>query len=277
MSDDSENMFSKINIPTSQIGNNFGKCNLANAVKLVKNIDVPNVHFFDSIKDQYNKADYFTGSFEEYENMFRSVSHSGGACSAMTLDLAARAENTCHLQTASSKEIINCFENLAPLYNRSNEIFRDRQCGFNTIQVNPRAFDPARAKVEALVSFHSFSVEQMIPNDPVRPEIDHLCDEPLKQFINGVNQAPKGTYFIRTLNLENNDHLERHGHSTVLFKLDNGSIYYDPINGFKGLKNCNLGEQMYSLFLNTAREWFVSYPRLYKISCGSSGCTNLSQ
>jgi hypothetical protein len=275
--EDKDDPFSQIHVVGSQIMNRAGPCQPQKVLEYLQSRDTPFVEFIDPKKP-------FKEAFpQQYQSMLErgewtdDDTLNGGACTAMTADLSLKIESECHPQEAQDpQQFINCAIEIAVDYNRENPIFRDRQCAFNSFTVDPKAPDPALAKIEALLTYHNAIVVQAIPEEPINKAKNTLCDEPLERLIIQINQAEPGSYFVRMIVPENNEKLEHMGHSLGLFKTKWGSFFYDPNKGLKGLSNQNLGEKVYQLLLENAERWRVSYPRLYRIACDGE-CIHLSQ
>jgi len=211
-------------------------------------------------------------SFVEFREEYFDPNHvSGGTCTAMSLDMATRIEKHCPPKEVKNfREFTRFIKKISIDYSRSTKIFRDRQSAFNSISVSRKAPDPARAKVEALASYHSLAVDIAAPNLSI--SIDKV--NYIKNFIKEVDQVSTGTYLIRNLKLADNHKLEEHGHSTLLIKTRWGSLYYDPNYGIQSLTK-NTAEEVMEFLTEDMHNFQLTQPRLYRLSLDSSSNSNL--
>ena len=183
----------------------------------------------------------------------------GGTCSAMALDFLSRYTLECS-ELTDVKEIKNTVASFAPFYEGVTTTFVSRQAAYNTIKVDKEAYFLQKElvktqKMQSLANYHNFSLE-VITNSI---DIYEANQNPL--FLDNVlNNLSFGTYIIRALSPASyNEKMEWYGHTMILIKEDNFSIFYDNSVGAIELTG-NVGMPIRKDLLN----WGIPELKIYK-------------
>lgn len=147
-----------------------------------------------------------------------------GTCSAMALDFLARYLESC----AEITDPIDCasiIKTFKPYYRANVSTFSSRQASYNTITVDtslPVLSETAKEKkIQALANYHNLTIAPATPSiDIQHPEIEAL-----------VNQLAAGNYILRALSPAENKKGEWYGHTMILIKKPEKSIFYDNYDG----------------------------------------------
>ncbi len=194
----------------------------------------------------------------------------GGTCSAMALDFLTRYLTEC--QPTNDTEVIKQkVTNFSPYYRANNTTFVSRQAAYNTIKVVDESGvfnedEIKQQKMQSLANYHQIEllpVTDSIKLKEVWDSIYGFCD-----FIDGL---PEGAYLVRALYPRNNHKKEWFGHTMVLIKGEELSLYFDNAYGANDITN-----QVGKFVTVKMVEWGIPEFRLYHASCPENGCRNLS-
>ncbi len=154
-----------------------------------------------------------------------------GTCTAMALDFLARYINVAKPQTNLSDRIrtIFSFEH----YYKSNSItFVSRQAAFNTITIESDArknFERdllKELKMKALANYHQIELSAITSTiKPSELESTPGCLQTI------VDELPDGEYVLRLVQPEENEKQEAFGHTMIVIKDKDLSIFYDNAEG----------------------------------------------
>lgn len=181
----------------------------------------------------------------------------GGTCSAMAFRYAVRSLNA----ERGVEELIEKGEEIGKEFGQSSAEFRTQQAAFNAIKVHKgiKGADYSRDKMQALLNYHDLKItftSEEISTPKVRK--DELKEQ--------LNRLPNGTYVLRVIHPNDNDKLERHGHSVVFIKENARGIYYDPNYGAKAFPYEKSADVLNSSFKEMERHWDVTQARFYRVA-----------
>lgn len=150
----------------------------------------------------------------------------GGTCSAMSLEFLEdyfKAKKLLLEKKSDLNQLVNVIQKVAKKYAKSSEEMRIIQTAYNTIEIEKLEVpvDYSKNKVQSLANHHSLVI------DYSSNEIE-VGSENKDQLFQEMNTLPDGGFLIRFLKPENNDKLEKYGHSLVYIKEKNLGLFYDP-------------------------------------------------
>jgi hypothetical protein len=193
-----------------------------------------------------------------------------GTCSAMALDFLARFRSKCnHLSNAQDKKV--CVKSFEPFYLANRSTFSSRQAAYNTIGIHPQYRNQSESikhqKMQSLANYHRLNIK------PLTDTI-HVSDIEKKPnaFKKKIAQLPTGTYLIRAILPADNEKMEWYGHTMILIKSPELSIYYDNATGAEDITG-NVENHVRDVLLH----WQIPEIRIYQATCPPDGCINLSE
>lgn len=171
----------------------------------------------------------------------------GGTCSAMALDFVSKFIEWDVLPEAKD-------------YQGSSIEMAARQIAFNTIEVESPDLnlDFSRLKMQSLLNFHHLKI--IHSSDPVDIKTTGFQTHFKKIF----NALPNGLFAIRLLEKANNKKLEVKGHTVILIKDKDYSLFYDPNEGLIYF-NRLIAEKLIRRFIQTFLRYGVHEIRFYQI------------
>lgn len=113
-----------------------------------------------------------------------------------------------------------------------NQKLMDTQAAFNCIEVDKSLnnIDFSLAKVQSIAGYFSFAIssytEETKYSDSISPTLN-------KQ----ITEMPHGVHLLRFIKSNNNEKLEKYGHSMIFIKDRQGNLFYDPNNGVELITN----------------------------------------
>lgn len=203
----------------------------------------------------------------------------GGTCTAMALDFLARYLNECKRMT-NEEEITLHITNFRPYYQFSTSTFMSRQAAYNTITIPDseglNSEDLKYRKMQSLANYHNIKLT------PVTGSIKH-ADILFGRvdFKKIIQDLPLGSYVIRALSPTNNHKQEVYGHTMILIKKKDFSIFFDNSEGAakiteEPVRGDDPAIQMGEYIENAMIDWWIPEYRVYRASSGRGGCKHLS-
>lgn len=202
----------------------------------------------------------------------------GGSCSAIALKIAKVALD--YLQgpgnqqqdglLTSMAEIVKAIhteglKNNKTCSNKRKEL-RSIQAAFNTICVDPTAakmVDICQDKIKALATFYDIGVSHS--TEELQLIETKSC---LDKFESTRKNLEPGVYFLRVIQKEGNQKLEKHGHSTVYVKSDQAKeFYFDTQLGLYDLSkgDTNIGRMIFLSMCSAKRRFNVDSYKFHKL------------
>ncbi len=171
----------------------------------------------------------------------------GGTCSAMALDFISKFIEWDAIP--DSKD-----------YQGSSIEMAARQIAFNTIEVDSPDldFDYSLLKMQSLLNFHHLKI--IHSSEPV----DIKRNGFQTQFKKIFSSLQKGIFAVRILEKAHNKKLEVKGHTVILIKYEDYSLFYDPNEGLIYL-NRLIAEKLIGRFTQTFFMYGVHEIRFYQI------------
>ena len=187
-----------------------------------------------------------------YFHQNANISHvEGGTCSAKTLYFIKKVlkypmqsahkyytENFSYFQRASAKD-------------------KNIQAALNQISLNDRQNNTDSAhllKINALLGFYNLNVIE-------HSEVYDLNQEILEE--RAFEKLAEGVYFARMIMFENNEKLEKHGHSLALVKMANTYFVYEPNTG---LHKTNSEQEIWKIMRTQHSHFNLPELRLYRVT-----------
>lgn len=194
------------------------------------------------------------------------ASVTGGTCSAMSLDFAARFLCQCHPEQGLSARK-KCISSLAPFYVKTNSHFCSLQYVYNSIAEKSDTSDNMLHKrMQSLADFYNLKLEPATNSF----KIDTWNPDSMKKEIQSL--VP-GSYIFRGIHLENREEIHGHTSSFTIGNKGELSMHYDPNYGATEMKD-KISSMIYRL-LEFAKTWNLQIGRFYHVTCGEGGCRNL--
>ena len=189
----------------------------------------------------------------------------GGNCTALSLDFANEFAVQGLDKIADFDVLTKKVANMAEKYIKGSDAsaFKNRQAAFNCIEIKPNHLKDnvnqlAQDKVQAFLNYSSFNIKNASKTFNILKDTKSSLQETL-------NSLPNGLHFLRVIKPLNNEKLEEHGHSMIVFKHPSGFLFYDPNCGVEVVPNKDISTVIFdSLALNYAR-FEVSEARFYQI------------
>lgn len=171
----------------------------------------------------------------------------GGTCSAMAFDFLSKFIKWSAIP--DSKD-----------YQGSSIEMAARQIAFNTIEIESPDLnlDYSFLKMQSLLNFHHLKI--IHSSEPA--DIKALGFQ--THFKNIFNALPNGLFAVRLLEKANNKKLEVKGHTVIVIKYEDHTLFYDPNEGLIYF-NCSIAEKLIRRFIQTFLIYGVHEIRFYQI------------
>lgn len=256
------------------------------------NVDILNQFYesYDHRKKVFFKRDQYSGSYEQsnfismhtYNSIARlRPSHidfkysrlypfdHAGTCTAMALDFLARYNNVCG-KIDDSDLCRTCLKLFEPFYRISTTTYNSRQAAFNTIIVEDESSKSLEKlkelRMQALANFHGIKINPATKTYHVSELSESI------EFREDINKLKSGQYIVRVIHPDRHrDKKEIYGHTMILIKRDDFSIFYDNSEGPAEIIG-DVGKYVEERLI----EWHIPDIRVYEANCPATGCINVS-
>lgn len=146
-----------------------------------------------------------------------------------------------------------------------SQLIRSTQAAFNTISINRtiNAVDICQDKIKAIAAYYDIEVSQSTK--------DLLLEETnasRKKFEAIKKELKSGLYLLRIIQKNDNQRLERHGHSTIYVKSPQGKqFYFDPQIGLYDLSKRNQKTQnmIFQSLCSAKKRFEIEYYKFHKL------------
>jgi hypothetical protein len=200
-----------------------------------------------------------------------------GTCSAMALDFLARYI-TCVKNEPNLENRLEILRGFNPYYHFNTNTFTSRQAAFNTVTIeleareNLELLDPdviKELKMHSLANYHDIELRAATPT--INRNVVAATPGSLKSIIDDL---PNGEYIIRSISPNNNHKLESFGHTTILIKHPELSLFYDNAKGLRRIDYQELSD-----YIEEELTVYRSIPEImiFRAFCESDTCANLSE
>jgi len=199
----------------------------------------------------------------------------GGTCSAMALDFLARYIHDCQ-EIDDGETCLEKVKSFTRYYLSNNTTFTSRQAAYNAIELKPEYESQINAndetfkheKMQSLAHYHNIT---LIPATNTITRYEMANDK--QSFKQMIDDLPDAVYLVRALSPTDwSPKKEYYGHSMVLIKGKNHSIYYDNSDGAVDITN-----RVSDYVLEKLEGWWLPEYRLYTALCIDGEITNLSE
>lgn len=162
----------------------------------------------------------------DFDSMLLNEPVNSHTCSAMALDFLTRYMKECS-SLKKAADCKKCVQNFGRFYRASTVTFGSRQAAFNTIKVDHKyaLSEPESIKDRKIQSLANYYGLKLKPATRT-VKFSEISKDPQK-FMDSIDKLKDGLYVIRAIKPVDNVKMESYGHTMVLIKGKNFSVYYD--------------------------------------------------